>query len=466
MPFFDLHVHSTLKPFVLSAVDNPWEDYDAADKEERVTRTPRLTSADFTKLLDSGTKIISLALHPIERYLMIKISSRPVLFALIFRMRIERMRQMLQKNPFFMLQQELRLLKAYLTNPTENQRAIIIRTPQDLELAAQDPKTLGIILSIEGAHGLGFEYRGYRFPKIKNFTYDPPDTPSLQLIQKRLDWAVSIGVWMITLVHMCYNGLATPARAIELTGIKRILHDPIRTLKGMGSYRGLTAYGTLFVQEAYKRNILIDVKHCDSESRKHVYEIAKMYQKPVIASHVGVSGLPHARGGRDYPSLRIHSETFNPWDINLHDTDILSIQRSGGLIGLILDERVLAGEKLLEKVRRGIVSWDYVIFQHILHIYKVLRAAQVPPLNAMQVICIGSDFDGFIDPIDTVPTVREYPTTLKPGLIRQFELHYDLFQETQKTPTELAKAILWENGYRFWKNYLTNIKTHTLTSTV
>ncbi|MGQ9864495.1 MAG: membrane dipeptidase [Bacteroidia bacterium] len=459
-------MHSTLKPFLLSAVDTPWEDYDVASKEERITRSPRLTRADFTKLLDSGTKIITLALHPIERYLMVKVSSRPVLFALIFRMRIERMRQMLQKNPFLMLRQELRLLHAYLTNPIENQRALLIRAPHDLDRAVQDPQTLGIILSIEGAHSLGFEYRGYRFPKIKNFTYDPPEQPSLELIRKRLDWAASVGVWMITLVHMCYNGLATPARATELTGIKKILHDPIRTLKNMGSYRGLTAYGALFVQEAYKRDILIDIKHCDSESRQQIYEIAHMYQKPVIASHVGVSGLPHARGGRDHPRLRLQSETFNPWDINLHDTDILAIQRLGGLIGLILDERVLAGEKLLEKVRRGIVSWDYVIFQHILHIYEVLRAAQVPPLAALRVICIGSDFDGFIDPIDTVPTVREYPTALKPGLIQQFELHYDIFRETQKTPAEMADMILWENGYHFWRSYLTNVKERTLTSTV
>jgi hypothetical protein len=91
--FFDLHVHSTLKPFLLSAVDSPWEDYDVATPEERVRRTPRLTASDFTKLLRSGTRVISLALHPIERYLLTSMVTRPVMYALIFRMRLERMRQ-------------------------------------------------------------------------------------------------------------------------------------------------------------------------------------------------------------------------------------------------------------------------------------------------------------------------------------------------------------------------------------
>ena len=37
---------------------------------------------------------------------------------------------------------------------------------------------------------------------------------------------------------------------------------------------------------------------------------------------------------------------FNPWTINLFDEDILEIVESSGMIGIIMDERVLGYGKL------------------------------------------------------------------------------------------------------------------------
>jgi microsomal dipeptidase-like Zn-dependent dipeptidase len=451
--FFDLHVHSTLKPFLLSAVDSPWEDYDVATPEERVRRTPRLTASDFTKLLRSGTRVITLALHPIERYLLTSVVTRPVMYALIFRMRLERMRQVLQRNPFLLLQQEYQLLLAYLRNPGAEGEALIVQRPEDIDQALQDPKKIAIILAIEGAHALGFEYRHYKFPKIRGFTYDDFAEPSRELIRERLDWAATRHVHLITLVHMVYNDLATPARAVEFKGLQNILPNPYRTVEHLGRYRGLTAYGVSFVEEAYKRHILIDVKHCDHTARRQVYEIAREYGMPVVASHVGVSGQS-CPSLRDTARKRRQSTTFNPWDINLHDEDIIAIARSGGLIGLILDERVLAGEKLLEEVRRGVYPPLLPLTQHIEYIYMLLTRNGFSPQAAIRCICIGSDFDGFIDPIDAVPTVLEYPSVLYPGLVSYFQGRRDLYRDTGLSPEALAAAVCSENGIRFWKAFL------------
>jgi microsomal dipeptidase-like Zn-dependent dipeptidase len=451
--FFDLHVHSTLKPFLLSAVDSPWEDYDVATPEERVRRTPRLTASDFTKLLRSGTRVITLALHPIERYLLTSVVTRPVMYALIFRMRLERMRQVLQRNPFLLLQQEYQLLLAYLRNPGAEGEALIVQRPEDIDQALQDSKKIAIILAIEGAHALGFEYRHYKFPKIRGFTYDDFVELSRELIRERLDWAATRHVHLITLVHMVYNDLATPARAVEFKGLQNILPNPYRTVEHLGRYRGLTAYGVSFVEEAYKRHILIDVKHCDYTARRQVYEIAREYGMPVVASHVGVSGQS-CPSLRDTARKRRQSTTFNPWDINLHDEDIIAIARSGGLIGLILDERVLAGEKLLEEVRRGVYPPLLPLTQHIEYIYTLLTRNGFSPQAAIRCICIGSDFDGFIDPIDAVPTVLEYPSVLYPGLVNYFQGRRDLYRDTGLSPEALAAAVCSENGIRFWKAFL------------
>ncbi len=390
---------------------------------------PRLTASDFTKLLRSGTRAITLALHPIERYLLTSVVARPVMYALIFRMRLERMRQVLQRNPFLLLQQEYQLLLAYLRNPGAEGEALIVQRPEDIDQALQDPKKIAIILAIEGAHALGFEYRHYKFPKIRGFTYDDFAELSRELIRERLDWAATRHVHLITLVHMVYNDLATPARAVEFKGLQNILPNPYRTVENLGRYRGLTAYGVSFVEEAYKRHILIDVKHCDHTARRQVYEIAREYGMPVVASHVGVSGQS-CPSRRDTARKRRQSTTFNPWDINLHDEDIIAIACSGGLIGLILDERVLAGEKLLGGGSSGCVfASSTPDAAHRVHLYAPHEEC-FSPQAAIRCICIGSDFDGFIDPIDAVPTVLEYPSVLYPGLVSYFQGRRDLYRDT------------------------------------
>ncbi len=451
--FFDLHVHSTLKPFLLSAIDSPWQDYDVATPQERVQRTSRLTASDFKKLLRSGTRVITLALHPVERYLLTSVLARPVMYALVFRMRLERMRQVLQRNPFLILQQEYQLLLAYLREPGGAGEALIVQQPEDIDAALQDPNKIAIILSIEGGHALGFEYRHYTFPTIRGFSFDPFVELGCDRIRSRLDWAARNQVHMITLVHMVYNELATPARAVEYKGLQNLLPNPYRTVRFLGRYRGLTNWGSYFVEEAYKRHILIDVKHCDSVSRRHVYEIAQDYHMPVIASHVAASGRG-APSRRDTTRARRQSNGFNPWDINLHDEDIAAIMRSGGLIGLIMDERVLAGEKLLKVVRKDAKLALLPLTQHIRYMYEQGLEAGLEPRQAFGALCIGSDYDGYIDPIDAVPTVLEYPSVLYPGLVQFFQENYPVFRDTGYNAEELAARLCGENGIQFWKAFL------------
>jgi len=454
--FFDLHVHSTLKPYMLSAVDSPWEDYDKATPEERVRRTPKLTQSDYKKLLRSGTRVVCLALHPIERYLISALTTRPLAYALVFRMRLERVRQVLQSNPFTILQQEYNLFQAYRKQPDGPGQVYLVQRPEDLDAALADPHGLAVILAIEGAHALGFEFRNYHFPRIAGFSYEGFTPLDRGTIRERLRWAAQKGVQMITLVHMVYNHLATPAKAIELRGAMALLPNPYRSLRGVGQYRGLTSYGAYFVEEAYRQGILIDVKHCDHAARREVYEIAQEYGMPVVASHVAASGrsLARRRPRPDKPRHRIQSENFNPWDINLHDEDLVAIAQSGGLIGLILDERILAGEQLLEATRNDQAPPLEPFFQQIRYIYTTLTAAGIPPQNAFRTLCIGSDFDGFIDPLDAVPTALEYPSVLYPGLLKFFQSEYALFQETGLSPEELTDSICFYNGVNFWRGFL------------
>lgn len=454
--FFDLHVHSTLKPYMLSAVDSPWEDYDQTTPEERVRRTPRITQSDFTKLLRSGTRVITLALHPIERYLIAALTTRPVMYALVFRMRLERVRQVLQRNPFTILQQEYNLLMAYARQPDGPGEIIIVRRPEDIDAALASPHKIAVILALEGAHALGFEYRGYKFPSIRGFVYEGFVPLERSVIRERLDWAAEKGVQMITLLHMAYNHLGTPAKAVEQRGALRLLPNPIRSLRQIGQYRGLTALGAHFVEEAYRRHILIDVKHCDHTTRQQIYEIAREYQMPIVASHVAASGhaLRKRRAQTDHPKHRLRSDSFNPWDINLHDEDLIAIAQSHGLIGIIMDERILAGEKLLAATRSGAVHPLEPLFQQIRYIYTTLVGAGIPPKQAFGTLCIGSDFDGFIDPIDAVPTVLEYPTVLLPELVGFFEREYETFADTGRSPAELAHDFCFLNGVSFWKRFL------------
>lgn len=192
---------------------------------------------------------------------------------------------------------------------------------------------------------------------------------------------------------------------------------------------------------------------------------------------------------------------FNPSSINLYDEDILAVINSGGIIGLSLDKRILGyteadsrtasldelaieeeyisnserdvyltkhtiGSKrndgfcitTQEVLQGGIVNPQLAFYhlchfmQHVLHFIKI--AQQTNDVDkALTQICIGSDFDGIINPVWCCPAVTGFDE-----LKKQFINNFIPFARENKNRVTLpanfdvhkfAEQLFFENGKNF-----------------
>ena len=180
--------------------------------------------------------------------------------------------------------------------------------------------------------------------------------------------------------------------------------------------------------------IIPDIKHMSTRTRKRYYEIVDQHNQqnpnniiPVIMSHAAVNGKPSLDqdlNPGDEAREWDESSTFNPWSINLYDDEILRIHDTGGLIGMIFDQRVLAGGEKLRQLKASLNQndpdnyfngqnrkrrWAILIVDQIHHIVKTVKdSGRADWAKAWDRICIGSDFDGQIDPIDAYNRAQHF----------------------------------------------------------
>ncbi len=243
---------------------------------------------------------------------------------------------------------------------------------------------------------------------------------------------------------------------------------------------------------------------------------------PIIASHCAASGKSYSyfdkSGCSDldkntcdtYCSTTDKSNhTYYPWSINLFDEEIEFIYKSKGIIGVPFEERMIGAyqykykddrkntiktyEKIFrnnstiynsyvkdflyirkncmlpffsEKQKKEITSTTfemaelYVELEPFLNnvFYMASKSGEIPK-NAFDRICIGSDYDGNIDPIDICPTARYMPdfeNYLK-LFIKIYPLvhteYKDLYSPFINHSDELVEKIMYSN----LKNFLCQI---------
>lgn len=453
--YADIHVHPTLKPFLAKNINDPWKDYAIVDESKQIYRTTQFTRANFNALFESNTRLICHYLTVLERYLMSKTFTQPAIMARILSIDFKKLKEIYALKPFSVLLEELNYLKSYLVSEDKKHEVVIIKNYQDLETTLKDPNKLAILLGVEGAHCLGFEYLDYDFNKV-----EPPDVPTIDLVNQRIEFMKNEHFKFLTINHFIYNHLGTMPKVVELNGIKKVISNPINTLKSIGSFRGLTFLGQYLVKKCLENKIFLDIKHCDALTRHQIYQLAKEYGFPVVASHAAVSGRPtNIKNAHemiileDKGIMRTQSDLFNPWDINFHDDDILAIHQLNGVIGIIMDRRVLTSEKILNKFIKEKRNHSLFIFYQIEHIYDVLTKHGVEPEKAFDSIAIGSDFDGLIEPIYSCTSVRDYPK-LEMDLITFVEMNYEKFRPSGLTPHKIVSKVMRENVLNMLKKYL------------
>lgn len=309
----------------------------------------------------------------------------------------------------------------------------------------------------------------------------------------------------LTFVHMTQYPLATHAYGMKL-------------IKGNDQFKpngfGITDIGKEVIDMAYDesqgRRILIDLKHMSLVARHKFYQYRreKGYGHiPIIGTHMGFTGIskdpreivryfskPARRRGNyievDYKRPNgigkglFNKTFFNPWSINLYDEDITEILDSGGLIGLSLDQRIMGSQEVQGEFFSA-KEFNYILSgykdetheepvaagefsdeeergrelnerKHLRHLCNnILHAVKVGGERAWKQMCMGSDFDGLIDPINYCTSAEEYPKLEKglaeelPQMMKEDKTHrYDESNIEGK-----VRDIMYNNAIDFLKKH-------------
>ena len=174
---------------------------------------------------------------------------------------------------------------------------------------------------------------------------------------EKLEQLAARGLRYLTLTHFVHNGIAQPAVLPNLI--------PFRLFRGAP---GLTPFGALVVKKCEELGVLVDLTHCSDRS---FADVATLATKPLLATHTGFR--------RFYPAER-----------NLSDEMLKTIARSGGMVGVISWDKLLAERK---------ASLENMI-DTLVHGALVAGAEHLG---------IGTDFDGWVSSASGIREARHYP---------------------------------------------------------
>jgi len=490
MAYFDAHVHPSFKSFmsddISSKRDDCWRSYN--NMVNMLDSQSSLSQAE-TGLLRLGVAAIITLEPPYAASVLIQIAKKLTFFD------NDMMDRPTGSEDWMYFWQEIKHLEKSLAKFP--QKAQIIKHFQEF-----NAKKMNYVLAIEGAHCLGSNIMNAHENLITL-----KKMPAYRFLY-------------MTLVHQTRYPTSNHAFSVKMLGENKQFWP-------QGS--GLTPYGRQIIETAYDGNIggysmLIDLKHLSISARQEFYalhETAKYAKIPLLASHVGLTGISwepavvndHVLKTQVVGSgetLRVFwkkpkgvaNTEFNPWSVNLYDEEIGKIVESDGLIGLILDRRVLGAEKVSEEYfdRKNYSDLKYnererdadgneipplppdpfegleqsfadeaeAIMSrpdaqnHLRHfcnqIFHIIAKAGV---ESWKHISIGSDYDGLISPIKSCISTAEFPalelnvcTELLAMLPAAQSKYPGVNFELDATNVEaIVRGIMYDNGANFVKKY-------------
>ena len=320
---------------------------------------------------------------------------------------------------------------------------------------------VAVILTIEGAH---------------TFSVGPDSKPVPEaLVFDRISQLKELPhpLFFITVAHHFDNGICGHAKSIP--DAPNLILDQTARMNagferegdfGMRVIRALLGLNKDLTDKAEGR-ILVDAKHMSARSRREYYdEVVRPYNQskrdgrpniPVIFSHAaysGVSTLQELIDNEGHESDDWHVKGFNGWNLNVADEDVRIVHESGGLIGLVFDQRVLGlkpGEKLSAR------QYPYLLLRHVFALVDAImlddRYSDDEKASVWDCVCLGTDYDGMIDPVSTYPTVLSLPS-FADDLANELEKVSHTRQIGKIGVANIVEKICWRNAYDFAMTHL------------
>ncbi len=458
--FADFHCHPNLKTYGHSF------DKDKTNKKQNVwyhepprffTKmlnimfgVTRFSQSDFTTLSKGGGKIIFASLYPFEKGFFINSAGKGPFSAwlsdLVTGIGYQRVRNLQEHSDYFNdLEKEYTFfLESQKSCKINNQefRWRLIANHLELNKSLATDNEIGVILSIEGAHVFNSGLTEYGRPIS--------EIEIIENIRKVKSWEHS--PFYITFAHNFNNDLCGHAQSLE--PIKHLVDQT----KGMNT--GFTSLGIKVLHELLSskksRPIYIDIKHMSLESRKDYFKILEsdysQNMPPTIVSHGAVNGLSITNKSED-----IKSRFFYSSDINFYNEEIVHIGKSGGLFAIQFDARRIAKSELVKKSFNSLFKKDCpslaseLIWRQIQHISEVLDNRGH---FGWGTTCIGSDYDGTINPLPGVWT-SEYFSSLYDDLLAKANNYLknpnplSVKENREITPEEIVRRFFLDNTVDF-----------------
>ncbi len=525
MPFFDFHIHPTLKCMFTprDLKTDPWKLIDI----KKINLLLRLCS-DFTQILrsqsnpaqliESGCNLVCIALFVPEGGMTNNdlIKDQAVKTHLRFYLNPDRLAEMnttvLKPYPD-LVREDLEVL----TDPGRFEvfDKAVIPLKRGITYNPANTSALYAAFTVEGCHTL-------------SSTLDRNEIDHNEVLANLDDLCADYPVIAINITHLEQYPFSNHAFGILFVG-----NDDFRP-----TGNAISPEGVEIVRHCYRRNILIDTKHMSLGARKMlVDDIRKRsdfngINQPLICTHAGFTGISYSDipdyleyqrvAGKNYSKIlwnrpKVYGSysnytAFNPSSINLYDEDIIAILESGGIIGLSLDKRILGfseadsrtvqvydttfeeeyisnhelkhflgadrvGSKMndfycittREVLAGGVVNPEASYYHlchfmsHILHLVKVATIYGYDVSAALRQVCIGSDFDGLINPIWCCKDVNDL-AKFKKMFIKLFP-PYARDNETKVTlppdfdVRQFADRLFFENGRDFLMSRLSIINS-------
>lgn len=273
--------------------------------------------------------------------------------------------------------------------------------------------------------------------------------------------------WFVTFSHHFYNELCGHARSL-----RKQVGSITNQEEGLG--KGFTGLGLevleMLLDDNLGKRILIDVKHMSATGRNEFYKIRREKyadKVPVIISHGVANGLPEF-GSREPENFALGRTFVNPIEyssdangnvlekdhneINFYDIELIEMVKSGGIIGLQLDERRIANDITLNGVKKSPRRHKIMHYRSDLVWKQIQYIAELLDRNGLYAwgnMAIGSDYDGMVDPLNSFWTVEEYD-----DLMQYLERH--AWEYLKQTPHPMQLAMNQVRADKIVENIFSN----------
>jgi microsomal dipeptidase-like Zn-dependent dipeptidase len=498
----DIHIHPNMKPFNSGFPDpdlqkNMFDNYDNPCEIAILHKLAELmqmgvifnSQSNMERMHRGGVRVVCISLYPVEKgFTNVDLAAiSPIIKALLSPFNIEEKLVEgvtgIKIEKVHYIGKELtdyfkELVKEYeyvLSQSKTSHGPVKCRFVKNYaemkNILETESDTICMINSIEGAHSFGSGTAAEDHLPLADLK-----TRFTGNIKTAKQWEYP--PFFVSLNHHFWNHLGGHARSLS-SFLGKVMSQEAHINEG------LTEAGKHAIREllstANGKRILIDVKHMSAKCRKEYYELLKtefaVQNIPIICSHTGI--IEQRETLNRVIAENVDTDNSNDgtylhnWSINICREDFETIYNSKGLIGIQLDEKRMGGGIAKHKINdkrklcgngdtnsQAYADYKKEYLQVLMaNIFEVVR--KIKNKSAWDIVCIGSDMDGIINPMDiysdcsTMESLKQdviqflktktpiEDVNLKPEFIKTYMYGF--------TPEEIADKIFFKNVDDFLK---------------